>query len=47
MNEEEQKRRIRNGSFWNAPMVMKKCDPNIKHEKWNPYENDEGELDFN
>ena len=46
MNEEERKRRIRNGSFWNAPIVRKQGDPNIKHQRWNPYENEEDELDF-
>ena len=46
MSEEQKKRRIRNGVFWNAPIIRKQCDPNIKHPRWNPYEDEEIELDF-
>ena len=46
MNEEEQKRRVRNGIFWNAPSVRTQGDPNIKHPNWNPHENKEIELEF-
>jgi len=46
MNEEEKRRRSRGESFWNAPIVRKECNPNIKYPRWNPYEDEDFELDF-
>ena len=46
MNEEENRKRIRPGSFWNSPKVRVRGVPNIRHPNWNPHENKEVELDF-
>ena len=43
---EEQKKRLRNKGFWNTPNTKLKGDPNVQHDKWNPYENKEIELDY-
>lgn len=43
---EEQKRKQRNGVFWNAPQARARGDPNIKHPNWNPHENKEYELEY-
>lgn len=46
MRSKERKKILRHGSFWKVPLVRKECDPNIRHSKWNPYENEVEELDF-
>jgi len=44
--EKDEKKKLRHQSFWNAPNTRLQGDPNIQHNKWNPYENKEIELDY-
>jgi len=43
---EESKKKLRYQGFWNTPVVRIQGDPNIKHNKWNPHENKEIELEY-
>lgn len=43
---EEKKKKVRHQDFWNAPKTRLECDPNIPHNKWNPYEGEEFDLEY-
>ena len=45
MNEKNEKR-IRHQGFWETPKTRLTGDPNIKHNKWNPYEGGREEIDY-
>lgn len=43
---DEKKKKLRHQGFWNTPQVRIPGDPNIHHNKWNPYEGGKEEIEY-